>query len=88
MELFRVTCSKGQFVVTESAVIIEFANKRDIYRRDQISHLQSMVTSPKFWFAPGTSKIIIVTTAGQRLEAGLIRTPIANQIMAELSRVR
>lgn len=85
-ERIRTVCSKGQLVLTEETIVLEFGTKRTILYRNQLIGIESKVTSPKFLWSPGTTKITFSTSSGQHLEVGMIRTPVAQEILAELNK--
>lgn len=86
MELIRTVCSRGQFILTENTIEVDAGNTRTTIYRDQLIGVESKMTSPRFLWSPGTTKLIFSTSSGQRLEASMIRTNIANEILAELNR--
>ena len=84
-ELFNVVCKQGKLIITKDTIAIVFGNKRSQIYRQALTGIESKVTSPKFLWSPGTTKIIF-HTGTEHLEASMIRTPVANEVLAELNR--
>lgn len=84
-ELFNVVCKQGRLIITKDTISIVFGEKRSQIYRTALTGIESKVTSPKFLWSPGTTKIVF--HAGiEHLEASMIRTNIANEILAELNK--
>lgn len=84
-ERIRTVCNLGQLIITEDAIIVERGTKRIQIARSSLTAIESKQTSPKFLWSPGTTKFIFHSGV-EHLEIGMIRTPIAQEILAELNR--
>lgn len=84
-EVFRVQATKGMLTITETTITLEFGSFRSrSLLRSSLSSVETKRGVPSVFGLGGGTHLIFHGKGGERIDAGMVKPKLAQEIVAAL----